>query len=129
MQYRHCPIPAVLCASTAAGLLVRLFEMSMNSEQEDFEELRRLLAIKRHEQPPPGYFHEFSRQVIIRIRAGEKTAAESVFERFIAQAPWLQRLWAGFEAKPILAGAFGVGVCGLLVIGLVSSERIGCTPQ
>jgi len=98
--------------------------MSMNSEQENFEELRRLLALKRHEQPPPGYFHEFSRQVITRIKAGERVESDTFLERLVGRAPWLQRLWNGFKAKPIVAGAFGVGVCSLLVVGLVSSERI-----
>jgi hypothetical protein len=98
--------------------------MSMNSERENFEDLRRLLALKRHEQPPPGFFNEFPRRVITRIRSGEDLVADSFMERLISQAPWMQRLWNGFEAKPILAGAFGLGVCGLLVVGLVSSERI-----
>jgi len=99
----------------------------MSAEQEKFEELRRLLAIKRHEQPPPGYFNNFSHQVIARIRAGETSEAESLLGRLLVRAPWLQRLWDGFEAKPIVAGAFGVGVCGLLVVGLVSSERVDST--
>lgn len=102
--------------------------MSMNPEQESFEELRRLLALKRHEQPPPGYFHEFSRQVIARIRADERPMADSFFGRLIRHATWLRPLTGGFEAKPILAGAFGVGVCGLLVVGLVSSERTDSNP-
>ena len=48
----------------------------MNENQPNFESLRRLLALKRHETPPPGYFNNFSRQVIARIRAGE-TGAEA----------------------------------------------------
>lgn len=103
--------------------------MSMRPEQESFENLRRLLSLKRHEEPPPGYFHDFSRQVIARIRAGETAAAESVFEKLMNRAPWMRRLWDGFEAKPIVAGAFGVAVCSLLIIGLVSSERIDANPS
>ena len=102
--------------------------MSMSSEPENFEALRRLLALKRHEQPPPGYFHDFSRQVISRIQAAEGDGAETFLGRFLARAPWLRHLWSGLEAKPILAGAFGVGVCGLLVAGLVSSEKIDANP-
>jgi hypothetical protein len=92
----------------------------MSSEPENFEALRRLLVIKRHEQPPPGYFNDFSRQVICRIRADEAAAGESFLARLLRPA---QSLWTSFEAKPIVAGAFGVGVCSLLVIGLITSER------
>lgn len=96
----------------------------MIPEQDQFEELRRLLALKRHEQPPPGYFHHFSGQVIARIQAGETAASNSWLQRLLTHAPWLQGLWGGWEAKPIVAGAFGIGVCSLLVVGLVSSERV-----
>jgi hypothetical protein len=95
----------------------------MSSEPENFEALRRLLSIKRHEQPPPGYFHDFSHQVIARIQAGEADSS-SFLGRLLQPVSWLQGLWGSFEAKPIVAGAFGVGVCGLLVVGLISSERI-----
>jgi hypothetical protein len=98
--------------------------MTMHTEQDNFEQLRRLLALKRHEQPPPGYFNNFSRQVVARIKAGETAASESFFERVLTRVPWLQSIWTGFEAKPIVAGAFGISVCSLLIFGLVSSERI-----
>jgi hypothetical protein len=96
----------------------------MSAEQENFENLRRLLALKRHERPPPGYFHDFSRQIIARIHAGEAAASQSWPQRMLERAPWLRNLWDGFGAKPAVAGAFGVGVCSLLVVGLVSSERV-----
>ena len=89
--------------------------MSMNPEQHEFEQLRRLLAWKRHEQPPPGYFNGFSMQVIGRIRAGEQAEDRAGFP---GQLAWLQRLWAALETKPVLAGGFGALVCGLLVWGV-----------
>ena len=99
--------------------------MSMNPEHEKFESLRRVLALKRHEQPPPGYFHHFSSQVIARIRAGERADDRSAWAFLAWDAQWLQRLWAAFETRPALAGAFGAVVCGLLVSGIVYSEKIG----
>ena len=97
--------------------------MSMNPEQENFEALRRMLALKRHEQPSPGFFNDFSQQVIARLRAGEKPEEPSFWEQFFEQAPWLQRLWAAFEAKPVFAGAFGVVISGLLISGAIYSAR------
>ena len=94
----------------------------MNQDSQDFEQLRRLLALKRYEQPPPGYFNDFASQVIARIKAGDR-AEESVLERLFWEAPWLQRFWAAIEAKPVIAGAFGVAVCALLVGGVLYSEN------
>jgi hypothetical protein len=95
----------------------------MNQDTENFEQLRRLLALKRHEQPPPGYFNNFSQQVIARIKVGERGEGSELIERLLWEASWLQRIWAAFEAKPILAGLFGVAVCGLLITGVIYSDR------
>ena len=96
--------------------------MTMNPEPENMEALRRLLAVKRHERPPPGYFDRFSGQVIARIRAGER-APDSFWERLLFEASWLRQIWAAFETKPILAGAFGATVCGLITTGFFFSDR------
>ncbi|MGN6553617.1 MAG: hypothetical protein ACTHLW_07835 [Verrucomicrobiota bacterium] len=88
----------------------------MNPDSENFDQLRRLFALKRHEQPPPGYFDRFSRDVISRIQAGEQGDAST-------EANWMQRLWLMLEAKPLFAGAFGAGVCALLMLGILSSEE------
>ena len=97
--------------------------MSMSEDTENFEQLRRLLALKRHDQPPPGYFNDFSRQVILRIRAGERGGEVTILEQFSWEAPWLQRIWAALETKPILAGAFGLGLCSLLIAGVVFADK------
>ena len=97
--------------------------MSMYPESENFEALRRLLAFKRHEQPPPGYFHNFSSRVIDRIRAGERIPQTSLFERLFAPTQWLQHLWAALETKPAFAAAMGAAVCSLLLVGMVYSTE------
>jgi hypothetical protein len=100
----------------------------MSQDTENFEQLRRLLALKRHEQPPPGYFNDFSSQVIVRIKLGERGDGSILLENLLTEAPWLQRFWAAFEAKPVLAGVFGVAVCGLLISGVIYSDRTDVPP-
>jgi len=92
----------------------------MRADRESFKQLRRLLTLKRYEQPPPRYFNDFSSQVIRRIQAGEGRAA-SLWERLFVENSWVQRIWEVLEAKPALVGAFGVVVCGLLITGVVFS--------
>jgi hypothetical protein len=91
----------------------------MNENENNFESLRRLLALKRHETPPPGYFENFSSQVTARIRAGEGLASD----RQGIELPWFFRLLSAFEAKPAFAGAFASALCLLLVFGIVVAER------
>ena len=95
----------------------------MSAESENFRELRRLLAVKRYEQPPPGYFNGFSSQVIARIEAGERGGGDSLLEVLFGHGSWLLRLWGSFGTKPILAGAFGVTVCSVLIAGVAYSDR------
>jgi hypothetical protein len=99
--------------------------MSMSPENENFQQLRRLLALKRHETPPPGYFDRFSAQVSARIRAGEG----AVETGWLAPFGWFQRLWGVFETRPVLAGAFGAAVSALVVWGAVTSEVIDANTQ
>jgi hypothetical protein len=87
----------------------------MSENENDFEMLRRLLALKRHEIPSPGYFNRFSGEVIARIRAGE--TSESAGD-------WLSKLLQAFEFKPAFTGAFACAiVLLLLVFGIVFAER------
>ncbi len=92
----------------------------MSADHEKFKQLRRLLTLKRYEQPPPRYFEDFSAQVIRRIQAGE-VSAPSLRERLFGENSWIQQIWELLEAKPALVGAFGVVVCGLLITGVMFS--------
>ena len=103
----------------------------MSPESENFDALRRLLALKRHEQPPPGFFDDFSRQVVVRIKTGDKGQEAGALGALFSEAPWLQRFLDSLAGNPIVAGAFGVAVCGLLVAGLAysTSSPGGSGPQ
>lgn len=86
----------------------------MNTSPEEFDPLRKLLVLKRHEQPPPGYFDHFSDKVIARIEA----------EGLVLRTSWWQRLFPDLDAKPVLACAYGLVITGLLVVGLGISASL-----
>ena len=76
---------------------------------ENFDQLRTVLALKRYEQPPPGYFRNFSSKVIARIEATEVAGSLA----------WWRKL--GLNLKPTLMLGLGVVVCGLLSVGVITS--------
>jgi hypothetical protein len=85
----------------------------MSENDNNFETLRQLLALKRHEIPPPGYFEDFSSGVIGCIRAGEA----------VQRMPLLLRLLQMFESKPAFPVAFASSLCVLLLFGIVNVEQ------
>lgn len=93
---------------------------------DQFQNLRRLLALKRHERPPPGYFNDFAPNVIVAIRTGN-LAGEAAAERLSWEVPWLQRFLDAFSAKPALAGLLGAALCAAVVVGIVRAERLDAT--
>src|SRR5689334_20585860 len=101
----------------------------MSPDSQDFEALRRLLALKRYEQPPPGYFIYFSRRVVARIEAGERGDDPGWLPALFSEASWLQRIWAALEAKPVLVGAFGALVCGLFISGMIQGGALASDNQ
>jgi len=92
--------------------------MSVNTDPETFEALRRLLALKRYEQPPPGYFDRFPSEVIARISQDESEAGVGVPE---PRMPWLHRVWNALEARVLFPTIFGAAVSSILVLGLIRS--------
>ena len=95
----------------------------MNAGQEkDFASLRRLLKLKRHEQPPPRYFNDFSSQVIARIKLNPRGDSELALNPLTWAAPWMERLVGSLMNSPFVAGAFAACICLLLVVGLIYSE-------
>ena len=94
----------------------------MDSQPENFENLRRLLALKRHEQPPPGYFDELHAGVINHLRAGD-VLPERLTKRMSWELPWLRRFLTGISAQPALPGLFGAAACAMVLAGVLYAER------
>ena len=88
----------------------------MNENENNFDALRRLLKLKQHETPPPGYFNRFSDQVVARLRAGEARQSAS-------EISWLSKLLSAFEFKPAFAGAFASALCLVLAFGMFYAEQ------
>jgi len=94
----------------------------MSETNDNFDGLKQLLKLKRHEVPPPGYFNHFSGDVVSRIRTGEQGGAEGVMGRFESNS-LMKGLLQIFQAKPGVIGGFATSLCLLLLIGVVMAER------
>jgi hypothetical protein len=79
--------------------------------EDNFDRLRRIIALKRYEAPPPGFFENFSSKVMARIESAEMTVTPA----------WWQKLGFDFNFKPALVCGLGVVVCGLLSAGMLTS--------
>ena len=49
----------------------------MDPDRQSFEALRRLLALKRHEQPPPGYYEHLRDRVLDRLQIDDEPEEKS----------------------------------------------------
>jgi hypothetical protein len=95
----------------------------MSETPDDFNDLRRLLKLKQHEVPPPGYFNILAGDVMSRIRSGESGGHRSVLERLDEQFPRLAALLRLFEAKPGLIGGLATSVCVVLLGAVIMVDR------
>jgi hypothetical protein len=77
----------------------------MQDHPQDFEKLRQLLALKRHEIPPPGYFRDFSSRLLTRLEE----------DRSHSEDGWLTRLTALFQTRPAISWSFGMASCLVVV--------------
>ena len=101
----------------------------MSENEDNFQSLRRLLVLKQYETPPPGYFNNFSSQVIRRIRAGEKVESATPLEQLFGSVFGLSKLLRVLDAKPVFASGFAGALCMVLLFGIVYAERPDLTPQ
>lgn len=79
----------------------------MNQDSENFEALRKLMALKRYEQPPPGYFPRLQGTIMARIRQGEE------------ERHWWSKAAELFTHKPQVAWALGMAACGVVALDVV----------
>ncbi len=87
----------------------------MSSDHTGFDKLQRLLALKRHEQPPPRFFNDFSDRVLGRLHIAAPAEPMS----------WWQRLGLELDLKPAFVCAWGIVLCGILLTGIISSLQLG----
>ena len=86
----------------------------MSDPADDMQSVPELVALKRHERPPPGYFQHFSDKVIARIEA----------EGLAFQAPLWRRILSALDTRPVFACAYCLAVGALLYVGLADSENL-----
>lgn len=86
----------------------------METVPPDFSRLQKLLAAKRHEQPPPGYLDRLPGHITARLRAEAAAQPE----------PWWRQLVASFHTKPAWAIAFSVLALGALTTGILVAPHL-----
>ena len=84
----------------------------MNPEPKNIERIQRIIALKRFEQPPPGYFHVLPDRIMTRIERGE------------GGSDFWEKVFSIFSVRPALAYAFAVSVCGAVTISTMYATRI-----
>jgi hypothetical protein len=91
----------------------------MNSRNDNFDELQRLLALKRREQPPDSFFHGFPEQV--RDHLHDPTPARPL--------SWSEQYGFDSPFRPVWLCGIGVLLCGLLALGVISTRWIRSDDQ
>ncbi len=87
----------------------------MSTGQEDFEQLRKLLKLKRYEQPPPGYFDRLSDRITSQLEKQAEVRQSSGWA-------WLGRLRQVLSENPVSAGIFAV--CGIMMVVAANSQYL-----
>ena len=83
----------------------------MNSDPSDFEALRKLMALKRHEQPPPGYFNRLPDKIMGRLERGD------------GQPRFWENFLTVFTFRPALAYGFALAAFSALTLSVIYSVK------
>ncbi|HAM71498.1 MAG TPA: hypothetical protein DCM86_07640 [Verrucomicrobiales bacterium] len=84
-------------------------DQTSGDPQHEFAALRRLLALKQHEVPPPRFFDELPGRIMSRIEAERSGTWERFLDRLLATR-WFQPVAAGGMA--ILVGTLFLSAIG-----------------
>ena len=79
---------------------------------DEFESLKKFLALKRHEEPPPGYFDRLPGEVRARIAHAQASPE-----------PWWRRWLATWDLSPALATSYAVVTVTLVVGGIWMAKQ------
>ncbi len=74
---------------------------------DEFESVKKLLALKRHEEPPPGYFDRLPGEVRARIAHAQANPE-----------PWWRRWREALDFSPVRATGYAATACALVLGGL-----------
>ena len=83
----------------------------MNSDHNEFEALRKLIALKRYEQPPPGYFNRLPGRIAARLESGE------------GQPGFWEKVLAPFAFRPAFVYGFSLMALSALTCSMIYSVR------
>ena len=75
---------------------------------DDEQRLLRLLALKRYETPPPGFFDHLPRRILVSVRAGVE----------LEDASWWERLRHLILREPMVAGSYAALGLGAVLFGV-----------
>lgn len=90
------------------------------SDPQNSDRLRRLLALKRHELPPPVFFELLPRK--IRAQLERESSRRSSF------TAWWRRLALEWDLKPALAGFALIAAGGLYFMGIEPASGTAADP-
>jgi len=84
----------------------------MKTDIENFDALLKLMALKKHETPPPGYFDRLPGKIVAQL--GDRKEVKMRF---------LERIFSGAMLPPQMAYAAGLVFCALAAVGAYYSFK------
>ncbi len=75
---------------------------------DDTQRLLQLLALKRHEVPPPGFFDRMPSRIIVSIRAGTEVSDRTTWQALLSM----------IRGEPMIAGSYAALGIGALLFGV-----------